>query len=602
MPLFVKVQGKLAMVSNEQAPIAAYRPGKQADHLAQAGPLGATAIKRGDVLAFINLEKIAPMLQGFVAMGMMQAQQNMAMMPDEGGMRDLSMAMMKIYGDIANGYLRDAKGLTYAVQIDQAGLDLSVYTQFKDGSYAAKLFPTATGDSLKLNRLPAKPYLYATAMDLGHMPLDVIARDVKAKLDQAVPADSQAQPIIKAYKAALDTIGSGLGNSQQAWFSPDMAGGPDPSKLFNITSVYTTDQPQQMLKAVRQYIQSVGSAMNSQAQAAGMAMPMTVEYKANVVQVDGKPVDQYKMELNMANNPAFQADPSFQMVMGIMSGAMQGYMLPTDDALVVVQGKGQVDMLGQVLAVGGQNKALESDASFSQVRPRLAGHRFSEAYINVGQGLEVALGYANMFAAANGMNLPPIAVPADLPPLAMSASSQDGGVGMQMHVPMKTATAVKDVVMQGVAAFQMGAMGGGGMGGPAQPQPMNNQPEQPAPEDTQAVEPAGDGEVVDLTADNFDQKVLAEDGVVLVDFWASWSAPCRRQAPIVDGLADTFADRAVIGRVNADEDSKLANQYNVRAIPTIILFKDGKEVERFQGLTEKDKLADAIRKAAGSGR
>lgn len=84
--------------------------------------------------------------------------------------------------------------------------------------------------------------------------------------------------------------------------------------------------------------------------------------------------------------------------------------------------------------------------------------------------------------------------------------------------------------------------------------------------------------------------------VVFADFWAPWCSPCRMVAPIIDQLAEEFKDQAVVGKVNIDENEDAAVAFRVASIPTMIIFKDGQEVERIVGARPRPHLADAIRK------
>ena len=83
--------------------------------------------------------------------------------------------------------------------------------------------------------------------------------------------------------------------------------------------------------------------------------------------------------------------------------------------------------------------------------------------------------------------------------------------------------------------------------------------------------------------DSFD-KTLAEGKLMMVDFWASWCGPCRMLGPVVEKLADEYEGKAVIGKVNVDEEQELAVRYGVMSIPTVIFFKDGKEIDRKVGV------------------
>ncbi len=80
------------------------------------------------------------------------------------------------------------------------------------------------------------------------------------------------------------------------------------------------------------------------------------------------------------------------------------------------------------------------------------------------------------------------------------------------------------------------------------------------------------------------EKELNGGALMLVDFWAEWCGPCRMLGPVIEGLADEYEGRAVIGKVNVDEEGELAMRYGVMSIPTVIFFKDGKEIARKVGV------------------
>ena len=83
--------------------------------------------------------------------------------------------------------------------------------------------------------------------------------------------------------------------------------------------------------------------------------------------------------------------------------------------------------------------------------------------------------------------------------------------------------------------------------------------------------------------ESFD-KSLAEGKLMMVDFWASWCGPCRMLGPVVEKLADEYEGKAIVGKVNVDEEQELAVRYGVMSIPTVIFFKDGKEIDRKVGV------------------
>jgi len=99
-----------------------------------------------------------------------------------------------------------------------------------------------------------------------------------------------------------------------------------------------------------------------------------------------------------------------------------------------------------------------------------------------------------------------------------------------------------------------------------------------------------------FTDANFENDVIKAAGPVLVDFWAEWCAPCRRLAPTVDAMASEFDGRLVVGKLNVDENPSVPSRYNIRGIPTLILFKGGQTVDQIVGLVDKDNLKKMVEK------
>ena len=102
------------------------------------------------------------------------------------------------------------------------------------------------------------------------------------------------------------------------------------------------------------------------------------------------------------------------------------------------------------------------------------------------------------------------------------------------------------------------------------------------------------GEVIHLNDFNFKNEI--NKGLVLVDFWAPWCAPCRRIAPILDDVATEMSSSVKVCKLNVDDHQKYAQQYSIQGIPTMIIFKNGKEVKRIVGLQSKESLVNEINK------
>jgi thioredoxin 1 len=98
------------------------------------------------------------------------------------------------------------------------------------------------------------------------------------------------------------------------------------------------------------------------------------------------------------------------------------------------------------------------------------------------------------------------------------------------------------------------------------------------------------GAVVEFSAANFDQEVVKSNTPVLVDLWAAWCGPCRILAPVVEELAGAYQGKVKIGKLNVDDHPGVAAQYRIMNIPTLLLFKGGKEVDRIVGVQPKEEL------------
>jgi thioredoxin 1 len=100
---------------------------------------------------------------------------------------------------------------------------------------------------------------------------------------------------------------------------------------------------------------------------------------------------------------------------------------------------------------------------------------------------------------------------------------------------------------------------------------------------------------VEITEANYMDKVINTDKPVLLDFWAPWCGPCKVMGPIIDELADDYGDRAMIGKINTEQQQKLAAMYKIRSIPTLVVIKNKEIVEQYSGVVPKPNLEEIIK-------
>jgi thioredoxin 1 len=107
--------------------------------------------------------------------------------------------------------------------------------------------------------------------------------------------------------------------------------------------------------------------------------------------------------------------------------------------------------------------------------------------------------------------------------------------------------------------------------------------------------------VKDVSDSSFEGDVLQSDRPVLVDFWAQWCAPCRMLAPTVEAVAEKYSGSAAVVKLNVDDNPATSQRYGIKGIPTLILFKNGKEEERVVGATTKEAISRMIDKHISTG-
>ena len=100
--------------------------------------------------------------------------------------------------------------------------------------------------------------------------------------------------------------------------------------------------------------------------------------------------------------------------------------------------------------------------------------------------------------------------------------------------------------------------------------------------------------VKSVTTDSFDEEVVKLEGLVMVDFWATWCGPCKIVAPVVEELAKEYEGKVTFAKLNTDENPDIASRYSIRGIPTLMFFKDGKVMDQVVGAVPKGQLKSKL--------
>lgn len=102
--------------------------------------------------------------------------------------------------------------------------------------------------------------------------------------------------------------------------------------------------------------------------------------------------------------------------------------------------------------------------------------------------------------------------------------------------------------------------------------------------------------VREINDNNFENIVINSENISIVDFWAPWCGPCRKMSAVIDEVANEFEGKVNVCKINTDENLKSAKEYSISGLPSILIFKDGKPIERLVGLMPKDTLSNNIKK------
>jgi thioredoxin 1 len=557
---FIKQSGKFAVIGDDKGIVENYKAPAGDNGLATAsGLLGLNVLGTSDVIIYIDIAKLGPSLQPVIKKGIEQIKAQMKAAPGPGG--PMVEAWMNIYASALDAILRDGSSVAIGVDMTDNGVGFSYTAQFKAGSPLFKMFGAAPSRGVTLNRLPARPFLLATAMDLQTLPIKSWLKDIAA----ATPADNPLGTMLKNAAATMELVGNEV---QQAYYAPSL-GGAGPPSFNNSVSVYPTTKPKELLAAQRQMLTKLNDTK------VGEGITYKTAYTENVMQVGGLNVDKFSLKVDMAPEMLGQLGPAAML----LGQDMGGYLVATDGALVMATGVDPVQLKEAIDASGGKGQ-LDQNPGIVAVRPSLMPHRVAESYLGVGTIMQFVQGMMAMFAPGQKFD-----IPADLPPVGISASVAAGGVGARIYVPMTVMVTVKKTVDQVRGGFN-------NPGAAEAPEPAADAPA------AEPAKPAVNLKNLALFTDaNFAGDVMKSDKLVVVHFWATWCEQCKPQDEVLAKMADENPN-IKFGKIDIDKNPKTADKYEVDALPTVILIKNGKVVQKLVGITYRDKLDAAVKKAS----
>lgn len=552
-PSFAKKHGGYAAISNRRSIVKNFKGGGDAELMsAKVGKLGTQALGGSDVMLYVNFAKIgptvAPMLEQSLAQALVELRGNLPP-GDDGEMAEL---MLNVYGDLVKGFVRDADGLVVGMDLSEAGVGFALSAKFKPGSPMAKQF-AADGKGVAMNKLPKRPFMLAMTMDTDALPIGKWISGLAGRMPQGHWMAGMLENSAKTFAATGGVM-------QQAYYGPALGGGGPPS-LLNSVSIVSTNDPADYIKSTRTMLET----MAKQELAPGMKAIVT--WEDDVMQVAGRSVHKYHIRYQLPPEMMQELGP---MALFVAQGTT-GYVTSTDKAVIQTSGADPTLIKAALDAADGKGELLEANPQFAAARKHMHDHRVMEAYVGIGTIMQMVNGLLGMFAPDAV-----VPVPADLPPIASSVSVHQGNMSMRQHVPMEVIIAAKNAITK---VMEMQGITPGGPGG---------EPDVPAPDDSPNV--------VTFTGANFDADAVKSDRPVLISFWASWDDKSKKQASVINDLADAYKGKAVVGKVDVDRQQKLADRYDIEAIPTLVILHKGEVVAKLVGYREADSLRKELDK------
>lgn len=443
--------GGYAVLGASQQAVATFKAGKGADAIGKSvGQLGRDYLAKNDISIYINIKSLAPALKQPLedAYGDL-----MDSVPDpkdfegaEAEMMQTMRSMMTMYFDVIKAGLRDGDGLVLGADVSSKGVGMTFTAQFKPDSFLASLFPGGESGAAKLlAKMPNESFMVAGAIDTRGVNVAKILEEFSKRM----PKDGWMGKLIEAslptYQKSQVIAG--------AMYTP-----PNIAAMFNglpALTVIESDDPAGLMQAQQNAMKHMdGLKMNLGAGPDGQPMEFSFSttYKQNALQINGVQIDEYMTKMNLPAAIQNQDEIRGALMMFPALTQQAGYMARVGDHVIATSSIDSALMAKGIAALKAGKGGLGSDGPMQLVRENgLPSNTSMEAYLGVGGIMQTVKPMLQL-----GLGVQDFKIPNNLPPAAMGASFDKGGMASRIYVPLPLIQWVHDTIRS-----MEGNLGGG---------------------------------------------------------------------------------------------------------------------------------------------
>ena len=570
----------------------------------KAGTLGGGAMNDCDIFLYANVEQISPMYAPMIGLGLVQAENQIdqmeVMLEPFVGNPETVKALVQMLGGLANTILTETDAVVVSGQLAEIGMTVRLSAQFKDGSAMAQALGNIPSADLNLDRLPDKPFLYAGAIRGESLPIEPVLAEVNRELVPKLAAGVPLTKFVRAYVDALDVFQQTVTSFQVLYEAPsaEMTSIPATAYVMEVsdTDTYMTTMEQ----AVAQMVEGGNDLMQLIDQMAGgqMGPAFNLSYTGDARTIEGVSVHEFKMEMS-EQIKQMQAQMQAQMQGGGGMGAMpmfwsglmmNGYseVFGAKDNLVLGMVNPDDEKFAALVRASDGSGRLTQQAQILAARQRLPEARFAEGYLNINPILQMMFAFQAQMAAQFGAETPPLPPLPELSPIAIAGSSSDNGIQFTAIIP---ADAMQSLAMLGLLSQSQVAMH------EEVDMAVEIGAEEPGAPVAVPTAPDPNTLVHELTDANHDAVIEAGKPTVVV-YWATWSRNGVKQVDALTSVAKQLKGRALFATVDIEAAIRTADTQEIGTVPTTIIYKAGREIDRRVGPVSRTDLMELVKTAS----